>query len=314
MEVIQTGKYKGKSFQQILQNDPSYCEWVLNLPSPGWGIREFKQYLEPHRKILTTISPGTSIFASKLAQKLRWCTKFGSLLRKRKIFEKSYGTIDRNLIQFDVPASLYGQFIDYYMRYVLSQKLGIKFKDGRCALITARILRLGDEKQYPLCESYKDAQEGNATDIDILNCAICHSLAFKNTDDLRYINHDIQLQNDLRVGIHNYLDIQTQKKREILINPGLGMDHISADADMVFGGKIVDIKCVSKTQFEFEDFYQLHIYSALFEDIHHKYMSKLTIFDVFGMRELSISVSQEEIDSILDYLEEKELIRTLGRY
>lgn len=44
-ETLICGKYKGKSFNYVLNADPDYCEWVVNLPEPSDKLQKFYEWL-----------------------------------------------------------------------------------------------------------------------------------------------------------------------------------------------------------------------------------------------------------------------------
>jgi len=49
------GKYKGETFQDILEKYPWYCEWILELSDCKGQVLVFKKYLEQNKdKIQTT--------------------------------------------------------------------------------------------------------------------------------------------------------------------------------------------------------------------------------------------------------------------
>ena len=43
--AIRVGKYKGETYDFIITNDPSYCEWVLRLTSCNGEMKKFQQYI-----------------------------------------------------------------------------------------------------------------------------------------------------------------------------------------------------------------------------------------------------------------------------
>lgn len=44
-DVLRVGKYKGKTFQEVLDTDRSYCDWVFNLTAASSTLVDFQTYL-----------------------------------------------------------------------------------------------------------------------------------------------------------------------------------------------------------------------------------------------------------------------------
>ena len=44
-DVMRSGKYMGKSYEDIFAHDPSYCEIILDLPNPGSQMRHFADWI-----------------------------------------------------------------------------------------------------------------------------------------------------------------------------------------------------------------------------------------------------------------------------
>jgi len=44
--TLQVGKYKGQTYEYILDTDKSYCKWVLRLKEPSYGLLHFYEWLK----------------------------------------------------------------------------------------------------------------------------------------------------------------------------------------------------------------------------------------------------------------------------
>eukprot|EP00441_Pelagodinium_beii_P043767 CAMPEP_0197637374 /NCGR_PEP_ID=MMETSP1338-20131121/12620_1 /TAXON_ID=43686 ORGANISM="Pelagodinium beii, Strain RCC1491" /NCGR_SAMPLE_ID=MMETSP1338 /ASSEMBLY_ACC=CAM_ASM_000754 /LENGTH=708 /DNA_ID=CAMNT_0043209793 /DNA_START=30 /DNA_END=2156 /DNA_ORIENTATION=- len=45
MTVFAFGKYRGRSFQEVANNEPGYCEWALRIDNPSGAMKEFVTFL-----------------------------------------------------------------------------------------------------------------------------------------------------------------------------------------------------------------------------------------------------------------------------
>lgn len=55
--ILDVGRHKGAFFDEVLRDDPDYCEWALTLTEPGEPFKKFLEYLriyfvheEPQKK------------------------------------------------------------------------------------------------------------------------------------------------------------------------------------------------------------------------------------------------------------------------
>ena len=46
--ILIVGRYKRRYFDEVLRDDPGYCEWAMSLKDPGPLLQPFIAYLEKH--------------------------------------------------------------------------------------------------------------------------------------------------------------------------------------------------------------------------------------------------------------------------
>lgn len=65
------GRHEGRTYDDVLRNEPGYCRWALSVPNPGAGLRDFARWLRrsmagtgpddevPHRAALEPMLRGS---------------------------------------------------------------------------------------------------------------------------------------------------------------------------------------------------------------------------------------------------------------
>merc|ERR1719330_1289980 len=47
--VLQFGRHQGSTFEDVLRNDPGYCNWALRVQNPTGALRQFASWLRRRR-------------------------------------------------------------------------------------------------------------------------------------------------------------------------------------------------------------------------------------------------------------------------
>jgi hypothetical protein len=50
-DIIQIGKYQGKTYRHIFDNYKSYCSWVINLKNPFFELSRFQEWLHEQKPV-----------------------------------------------------------------------------------------------------------------------------------------------------------------------------------------------------------------------------------------------------------------------
>jgi len=198
--------------------------------------------------------------------------------RCKNIDIKNYNIISPKLTndELKLPPHIYGQFIDYLIRYKISMYLGNRFYDNR-AEQTLSIISDNDNidnneihKNFKIIyESYKNLKTKNEDYLNnIFNVSLCHSLFFKNIDCLNYIDH-IKNKNFIydENNLNLFIDDLCKNKKNILCNPDLTNNELQilADADLIIDNEIIDFKCSENLiGEEINDYIQIFIYACLY--------------------------------------------------
>lgn len=141
--MINFGKHKNETYDNVFKNDIKYCNWVLTQTTTHEGINNFKQYLKNNKRHLI---PKYQINCSSLS--LYYCNDvdFLKLLNglnieqnTLNIIEQSYNGENTTLIQDEnnvnkilLPCNINGIYIDYLIRYLVCCELNKEFNDDRC--------------------------------------------------------------------------------------------------------------------------------------------------------------------------------------
>jgi len=243
-----------------------------------------------------------------------------------------------------LPVDINGIYIDYLIRYKICIELNKEFNDNRCddfiseseyhphprpilneVAINKLPLKIKsnindkegiDVINYDLYFTLKEIVEQNynnmknftATNNDILNVSLCHSLFFGEVKVCEYFDYFIDNNGDDNFdNLQNYIKSKINGKKEnVFCNPTLGNRDlkIGADADIIIDKELIDIKC-SKYNIgdNIKDFTQLIIYICLYFHKTGVKCNKITIFNPILSYEKYIDLSNwnnfEKIITIL---------------
>lgn len=131
--MITFGKHTGKTYMDMILNEKNYCKFVLNQKNCTGKFKEFKNFIEKNINILNKIN------TDELKKKVICCSKLSSDYMQYDFnVLKIINNININDINIDkinnneeLPPSLFGQFVDYLIRYEISKLINIKFSDMR---------------------------------------------------------------------------------------------------------------------------------------------------------------------------------------
>ena len=326
--IVKFGRYKGQSLENLI-NDRSYANWVLeNLSKSSHVSKEMIETI----KHLSDDLPDEPITGCNLTSRTK------SLLANRQYnkiiehnipnidlkFDETYDIISEEFCNFirglhSIQPSGSGCFIDYLLRRVWSEKIGINFDDSRANHTISCIddqddqphIEYGDYKvnfPKPYIDAYTKVKDIKNKSIDIISdifiVSLGHSYFFHEYDEdiavkqFKYIENKFikTFENDIS-KIINLIPI----KDKISINPNIGFCGISADADLIIDDNIIDFKVTKCHNYKYETF-QLLGYSALSNVCGH-FINKVHIFNLYLNVKKSINISNWTANQRNSYLE-----------
>lgn len=200
-KLISFGKHIGKSYKYMIENQKSYCMYVLNQEDCKGSFKDFQDYLKQHNKIynIDDLRKKYSINCSELAKYMNCDNKITNLINNIKINIKNVNKIKSNK---DINPRLFGQFIDYLIRYEISKLLSNKFKDNRTETIIkgngfytlGTLDEEGDKLQNILVEELRM----NIWDIKNVNDVIESILKVSNYNSMEIIDIINRYQNKIK--------------------------------------------------------------------------------------------------------------------
>jgi hypothetical protein len=175
-----------------------------------------------------------------------------------------------------INSSLTGCFIDYLLRRIISKILNLSFQDDRADYIINNInTDIDISASYKICQNI----QYNTNDIvkDIFITSLSHSLFFNEVprqniiDDLIFILDNENIKNNLIEPLVYLCKLLINDTKTIKLNPSFGvlkepLNHIKipADADLIIGDSLIDIKCTTNTSnSKCKELLQLLGYSAI---------------------------------------------------
>jgi len=185
--MISFGKYKNKSYNYVLQNDIKYCNWILTQSTSHKGMNKFINFLKINKNI---IIPKGSINCSSLSLYYNDNNDFLNLINDLQI--KNI-TLNLKINDILLPEDIKGIYFDYLIRYKICYEINKEFNDVRClCFINGHHPYFNNNLYYILKEivelSYNNMKNFTATNNDIFNVSLCHSLYFNNIKAYEYFN------------------------------------------------------------------------------------------------------------------------------
>ena len=324
MNKITFGKYKGKTYEYLINNDINYCIWISAQNSDNIELNKFKNYLIKSNILKNDaieklkLFKNTGVNCSVLSNYLKYNDNFYNLIKNYKIEITALKyNIEKNK---NIPSDMFGIFIDYLIRYEISKiyfnNKNIIFTDNRTDYILSPLL--SSENNTIICElknidfynnqgkiimkSYNNMKNYIASITDIFNVSLCHSLFFSNTNCINYINYNNIIDHTSHKNLINYIQYKLLNKQIVLCNPILGSNElkISADADLIIDEELIDIKTSEyNTGKNIDDFIQLFIYTGLYYKKTNIKCNKLTIYNPICSTEYTINIDDINFDNLI---------------
>ena len=191
--MIKFGKHKGKTYNYMIDNEKSYCIYVLNQNDCSGDFKIFQNFLNNNIKKLYNINELkniSSINCSELTNYMFYDKNVSDIINKIKINSNDVEKITRNS---DINSSLFGQFIDYLIRYEISKILDIDFKDRRTeSILKCNMTNEYIELQNIVCESLFV----NLNDIETFDEEFINELVDNSDKDI----------NEIQKIVNNYIN------------------------------------------------------------------------------------------------------------
>jgi len=303
-KLITFGKYKNKTYDYIIKNHLEYCEFVLNqTTSKNNDFINFQKYIKENNIFknkydINKLKNINGIICSELAEYMKYDENIKNLIFDSNIIINKITDI-KTIENYNLPADIFGIFIDYLIRYEISKYKLIEFIDNQTNLILSfTVDGFVDEKTNKIIDkSYIKMKKYKATLTDILNVSISHAIFFNKPNAINYVNYNNNIiSNELHNNIILYIQNKLLNKEIILCNPTLGDSKLNIGADLIIDDELIDIK-TSKYNIgnNINDFIQLFIYAGLYYKKSKIYINKLTIFNPLYLTEYSIEINNTKI-------------------
>lgn len=382
-QIMKIGKYKGKTYSEIMKIDINYCNFALSQISKSKDFNDFKIYVSNNLKELYDFKRirDVQINCSELSKYLKYNDEFINLIKSQKITVHDINTEIKNV---NVEPRIFGQFIDYLMRYrthkllnrniftddrsewVLSDTLcdtihelyEEKYGDVDESLFVPSIINVEEQtiianinimindniiknrdnydlknitnkyfKTYKVnidteCEeilnkiklynkikkSYDKVKNMEGSINDIFNVSLCHGISFGEHNDLFCVNNEFGCVVDID-SIDKYLKDKIRNENKVLCNPILGNSalKIQADADLIIGTELIDIKTsITNIGDNINDYIQLFVYICLYYKNEKKRCRRITIVNPLLQKEYTINLENwDGYDNILNIFESR---------
>ena len=346
--MLRFGKYKGKTYEHVYKTDKNYCQWFVENCK---GCKAFKTYILERGLFNRASLIGRSTTASELAKKISLDPEIRLFIAD--LWEKEFKNIETTLEEEDpedmsdilpveledpiepiepskkparviakpkrnITPQLYGQFIDYFIRYQLSVHQDIAFKDRASATIINRQLD-GWETVRDAMTTLNDpgiSLEDRPSALvfrNLLRCAAAQPKAFggRSSTTLKSTRTMLELDDDIidRVDgfVKRVINESTTNGFKILQNPCISGSHISADADLIYGDTIVDFK-TGRDEFVYYTA-QLLIYAVLYRNDYKIEPKKLLIFNpCMEEHTVTLNLKTGVLDQFSDYLKKLKIL------
>lgn len=153
------------------------------------------------------------------------------------------------------------------------------------------------DKVLPLGASYLSFVHNSETlEIieDVFNTSLMHSIFFRHTDSLNFINiEQKKITKILYEDIINWITSWLNGAKNVMVNPSVGNTEMKmiGDPDLIIDDNLIDFK-VSKqiTGTSICDFYQLIIYAALYEKNTGIRINNLVIYNPLGNYQACVDI------------------------
>ncbi len=252
--MLSFGKHSGKSFDDVLKCDRSYCLFILKQKTKKGNFKQFQDFLKINiDKIYNKeqLFKHGNINCSDLADYMGCDVNVLSLIENISLNSVRQKKIERNE---NIPPHLFGQFIDYLIRYEISKITKTKFNDGRTDLLKtgfssldlcnfATMVEMIFNKEIYDIEHFDDEFIGNFLE----GCE-------KNKQDKTYENDVVELKTliDMYIneGIHTILasykklqnnyNVTLMDVLNVSISHSLFFNEVKSKAYINYGGEILN--------------------------------------------------------------------------
>lgn len=308
------GKYKNKSFEEVISIDKNYCKWVLSRQNcNNTNMIEFQNYIKNNYPTMTVRDdiPKDMINCSKLCEYYKTNVQLLRLFEGLTIQTIKLGSLTN---QLDIPPNLNGVFVDYLFRYRISFFIDEIFNDRRCDSILTEdnYLEIDEDKKEIIEKSYYDIRNNSSENYhnDLLNISLSHSIFFGDLKCFEYLdfikNNNIIYNN---AKLDEYILNKIENKTKVLCNPVVGNSKlkIKGDADLIVDEELIDIKC-SKFDIgsNIKDFIQLFFYVCLYYQNTKIKCTKITILNTkLNIEHFIDLINWDNYDKIISILGER---------
>lgn len=204
--LITFGKYKGYTYDYIYQNDKSYINWMISQSSNSNNIAQFQNFFKNYKLYdVNELKYNFSINCSELTNYMSNDNNVLNIINNININNINTYKIK---INESISPQVYGQFIDYLIRYEISRITNKTFCDRRTSSIRLDIQHT--ELQNIVCEyrheNLDEIEEFNnefinelsvESKIDVTKVKIMVDKYIKDKDKIKYIKKSYdELQNN----------------------------------------------------------------------------------------------------------------------
>jgi len=252
--IITFGKYKDQPLINLIE-DKGYLVWIIKQ----------KWFRENHLNIYNIIITNVNI---EIKNDFDDFNEFLNSKKILKIHKKLKCKFKRE------ECTIFGNFIDYLLRYIICKKRKLVFYDNSCSLF------YGKNNEY--YESYLSIINNKDNfPKDIFKCSLLNLLRYNENfdistvDEAKYCKH-INLYTKRPNILYNYF-----KNASIILNYNLN-NIIRAEPDLIIDDFIIDIKCYNDIDnlLSEKNLNQLIMYNYLAIK-KNLYITKLAFYDFF---------------------------------
>lgn len=235
--MIKFGKHKDKSYNYMLENEKSYCMWALNQKDCSSAFKEFQDFVKINKNKLYDINRLKNLNGINCSELTNYMLNDINIINLVKTIKITSINKDKICKNDEIEPWLFGQFIDYLIRYEIAKIKNISFKDNR----TENIL------SYRLTQEYCDLQDIvyeslliNLDEVDNLNDDFVNKLVEKSKKEItvikKIINNYKNKTNQYQFIKDSYLKMQNYNN--VLLNDVLNVSI----SHSIFFGRDEDIK------------------------------------------------------------------------
>lgn len=305
--MIGFGKYKYDTYDYVIQNDKSYCKYILSLKNKTQYVQDFCDYILQHNVFdLKNLRYFDIINCSSLKEYMISDNNVLNLINRIEINKLNIDYKIDNIQK--ITTSLFNNFINILIRYEISKLKNMQFDDFKTHhLCDKNNLKLMNYVYENMNKSYiKMINDDNVTLTDILNVSIGTFLYHnKESDQVKYLNFcrkDV-IDETSYDNIKNYISFKIKNRQNILLNTEFYDEklHIKGDVNLILDNELITIKLIN--DISQIDFIQLIIYATLYYKKTDNICNKLTIYNPILGEEHIIFINKFIIQDFIEILE-----------